>query len=211
MLLNCGVGEDSWESLGLQGDPTNPSKGKQYWIFIGRTDAEAETPILWPPDAKNWLIGKDPDAQKDWRQEEKGTTVDEISGSVDETVAWYHWLDGHEFELASGVGDRQGRLACCSPWGHKVLDMTEQLNWTELKPCEGSSLETLLYTWRNQSMNEATYFCQWSSWKTRNTTTGTLPQIAALIMPLQFLQCSHLGLWKISGLWCSVTLGWNHA
>ena len=84
-------------------------------------------------------------------------------------------------------------------------------NWTELKPCEGSSLETLLYTWRNQSMNEATYFCQWSSWKSRNTTTGTLSQIAALIMPLQFLQCSHLSLWKISGLWCSVTLGWNHA
>ena len=74
MLLNCGAGKDSWESLGLQGDPTSLSKGNQFWIFIGRTDAEAETPILWPHDAKNWLIGKDPDAGKDWRQEEKGMT-----------------------------------------------------------------------------------------------------------------------------------------
>ena len=140
MLLNCGVGEDSWESLGLQGDqPVNP-KGNQSWIFIGRTDVEAETPILWPPDAhlaargkshgfspvaagtwgifssyggmilqssclfsdvrtpvslrgtpQNWLIRKDPDAGKDWRQEEKGTTEDEM-------VGWHHWLNGHEFE-----------------------------------------------------------------------------------------------------------------
>ena len=74
MLLNCGVGEDSWESLGLQGDPTSPSYGDQSWIFIGRTDTEADTPILWPPDAKSQLIRKDPDAGKDWRQEEKGMT-----------------------------------------------------------------------------------------------------------------------------------------
>ena len=99
-------------------------KGNQSWIFIGRTYAEAEAPILWPPDMKNWLIGKDPDAGKDWRQEEKGTTGEE-------TVGWYHWLDGHEFEQALGVGDRQGSLACCSPWGHKKSDMTEWLNWTE--------------------------------------------------------------------------------
>ena len=91
MLLNYGVGEDSWESLGLQGDPTSPSKGNQSWIFIGRTDAEAETPIFWPPDAKNWLIGKDLDAGKDWRQEKKGTVEDEM-------VGWHHWLNGHEFE-----------------------------------------------------------------------------------------------------------------
>ena len=101
-------------------------KGNQSWIFIGRTDAEAETPILWPPDAKNWLFGKDPDAGKDWRQEEKAMTEDE-------TVVWHHWLDGHEFEQAPRVGDEQGSLACCSPWGHKELDTTEQLNWTELK------------------------------------------------------------------------------
>ena len=85
MLLNCGVGEDSWESFGLQGDPTSPSWRKSVWIFIGRTDAEAETPILWPPDMKNWLIWKDPHALKDWRQEEKGTTEDEM-------VGWHYWL-----------------------------------------------------------------------------------------------------------------------
>ena len=87
-------------------------KGNQSWIFIGRTDAEAETPIFWPPDATNWLIGKAPDAGKDWRQEEKGTTEDEM-------VGWHHRLNGHEFEQALGVGDRQGSLLCCSPWGHK--------------------------------------------------------------------------------------------
>ena len=88
MLLNCGVGEDSFESLVLQGDPTSHPKGNQSWR---RTDAEAETPILWPPHVKSWLIGKDSDAGKDWRQEEKGTTEDEM-------VGWHHWLDGLEFE-----------------------------------------------------------------------------------------------------------------
>ena len=97
-------------------------KGSQPWIFIGRTDAEAETPILWPPDVKNWLIKKDPDAGKDWRQEEKGTTEDEM-------VGWHRGLNGHEFEQAPGVGDRQGSLACCNPWGYKESDRTEQLNW----------------------------------------------------------------------------------
>ena len=98
-------------------------KGDQYWVFIGRTDVEAETPILRPPDAKNWLLGKDPDAWKDWKWE-KGMTEDE-------TVGWHHRLDGHEFEQALGVGDGQGGLVCCSPWGHKDSDMTEWLNWTE--------------------------------------------------------------------------------
>ena len=99
----------------------NP-KGNQSWIFIGRTDAEAETPILWPPDAKNWFIGKDPDAGKDWGQEENGTTEDEM-------VGWHHQPNKHEFEQAPGVGDGQGSLPCCSPWGHKGVDTTEQLNW----------------------------------------------------------------------------------
>ena len=85
MLLNCGVGEDSWESPGLQGEQTVHPKGNQSWIFIGRTDAEAETSILWPPDAKNWLIWKNPYAGKDWKQKEKGTTEDEM-------VGWHHWL-----------------------------------------------------------------------------------------------------------------------
>ena len=101
--------------------PVNP-KGNQSWVFTGRTDAEAETPILQPPDAKSWLIGKDPDARKDWRQEEKGMTQDEMFG-------WHHRLNGHEFERAPGVGDGQGTLACCSPWGRKELDISERLNW----------------------------------------------------------------------------------
>jgi len=104
--------------------PVHP-KGNQSGIFIGRTDVEAETPILWPPHVKSWLIGKDPDVGNDWREEEKGTTEDEM-------VGWHHQLNGHEFEYNLGVGDGQGGLACCSPWGHKVSDMTEWLNWTEL-------------------------------------------------------------------------------
>ena len=104
--------------------PVNP-KENQSWIFIGRTDAEAEAPILWPPDVKSWLLGKDPDAGKDWRQEKKGMTEDE-------KVGWHHGLDGHEFEQAPGVGDGQGGLACCSPWGRKESDTPEQLNWTDM-------------------------------------------------------------------------------
>ena len=100
--------------------PVHP-KGDQSWIFIGRTDAEAETPILWPPDVKNWLIWKDPDARKDWRQEEKGTTEDGM-------VGWHQWPNGHEFEQTVGNGEGQGSLTCCSPWGHKALDMPERLN-----------------------------------------------------------------------------------
>ena len=105
--------------------PAHP-KGNQSWIFIGRTDAEAETPMLWPPDAKNWLIGKDPDAGKDWRLEEKGTTEDEM-------VGWHHWLNGHDFEQALGVGDGQESLVCCSPWGPKESAMTEWPNWNEAR------------------------------------------------------------------------------
>ena len=102
--------------------PVNP-KGNHSWVTIGRTDAEA--PILWPPDAKNLLIGKDPNAGKDWRQEEKGMTEDEM-------VGWHHQLNGHEFEWALGAGDGQGGLACCSPWGHRVEHRLS--DWTEPKP-----------------------------------------------------------------------------
>ena len=116
MLLNCGVGEDSWESLGLQGD--------QSWVFTGRTDIEAESPILWSPDVKSWLIWKDPDAGKDWRQEEKGTTEDKI-------VGWHHQLSGHGFGWTPQVGDRQGDLACCGSWGRRVRHdwATELIAW----------------------------------------------------------------------------------
>ena len=121
--------EKTLESL-LDGKEIKPvnSKGNQSWLLIGRTDAEAETLILWPPDMKNWLIGKDSDAGKGWRQEKKGTTEDEM-------VEWHHWLNGHEFEQAVGIGDGQESLACCSPWGCKVSDTTELLNWTVLDLC----------------------------------------------------------------------------
>ena len=102
--------------------PVNP-KGNQSWIFIGSIDAEAETPILWPPDVKSWLLGKDPDAGKDWGQEEKGTTEDEM-------VRWHHQLNGHGFGWTPGVGDGLGGLACCGSWGCKESDTTEWLNWT---------------------------------------------------------------------------------
>ena len=102
------------------------SEADHSWVFIGRTDVEAETPVLWPPDVKSWLIGKVPHAGKGWGQEEKGTTLDE-------TVGWHHQLNGHEFGWTPGVGDRQGGLMCCSSWGHKESGMTEWLNWTE--PC----------------------------------------------------------------------------
>ena len=125
MLLNSGVGEDSWESLDCKEIKSVNSKGNQSWLFIGRTDTEAGGPIFWPPGVKNWLTGKDTDAGKYWRQEKKGM----IEG---EMVGWHHQIDGHEFEQAPEVGDGQGSLACCSPWGHKESETIEWLNWTEL-------------------------------------------------------------------------------
>ena len=104
--------------------PVHP-KGDQSWVFIGRIDAEAETPILWPVHVNSWLIGKDPDTGRDWGQEKKGTTEDEMAG-------WHHLLDAHEYEWTPGVGDGQGGLACCDSWGHKESDTTERLNWTKL-------------------------------------------------------------------------------
>ena len=138
MLLNCGVGEDSWESLGLQGD--------QPWDFFGRNDAKAETPVLWPPHVKSWLIGKDSDAGRDWGQEEKGTTEDEMAG-------WTHRLDGHESEWIPGDGDGQGDLACCESWGRKESDTTEQLKWTELNWSLQSSVTSALYRARPRDGN----------------------------------------------------------
>ena len=109
------------------------SKGNRSWVFIGRTDAEAETPILRPPHEKSWLIGKDSDTGRDWGQEEKGTTEDETAG-------WHHRLNGHKFEWTPGVGDGQRGLACCDSWHHKESDTTEQLIWSEY---------SILYTYHN--------------------------------------------------------------
>ena len=115
--------------------PVHP-KGDQSWVFIGRTDVEAETPILWPPDVKSWFIWKDPDAWKDWGREEKGMTEDEM-------VGWHHRLNGHGFGWTPGVGDGQGGLVCCGSWGCKESDMLRE--WTELNLCNPAII--LHYLW----------------------------------------------------------------
>ena len=112
---------------------TIPSWRSQPWDFFGRNDAKAETPVLWPPPAKSWLIGKDSDAGRDWGQEEKGMTKDEMAG-------WHHWLDGCESEWTPGVVDGQGGLVCCDSWGCKESDTTEWLNWTEVNWTEQNKL-----------------------------------------------------------------------
>ena len=130
-------------------------KGDQSWVFIGRTDVEAEAPVLWPPHVKSWLIGKDPDFGRDWGQEEKGMTEDEMSG-------WHHRLDGHESEWTPGVGDGQGGLVCCDSWGRKESDTTEWLNWTEPDPHgHHQMVKTKIYTWTSpngQYQNQIDYF-----------------------------------------------------
>ena len=113
------------------------SKGDQSWVFFGRTDAKAETPLLWPPHAKSWLIGKDSDAERDWGQEEKGTAEDEMAG-------WHHRLDGHEFEWTLGAGNGQRGLAFCDSWSHKESDMAELLNWLVFKE-RISNVEHIFY------------------------------------------------------------------
>ena len=133
MPWNSGVGEDSWESLGLQGDPTSPFWRRSTLGVLGSNDAKAEIPVLWLPHVKSWLTGKDFDAGRDWRQEKKRMAEDEMSG-------WHQGLDGHEFEWTLGVGDGQGGLVCCNSWGHKESDTTEGLNWTD---CYGSYICSL--------------------------------------------------------------------
>ena len=124
MLLNCGVGEDSWESLELQGDHPSVLKEISPGCSLEGLMLKLKLPILWSPDEKGWLIWKDPDAGKDWRQQEKGTTEDK-------TVGWHHRLNGHGFGWTLGVGDGQGGLVCCGSWGLRESDTTERLNWTE--------------------------------------------------------------------------------
>ena len=152
MLSSCG--KYTWESLGLQGDHSihNP-KGNQPWIFIGRTDTEAEGPILWPPDAKNQLIEKDPDFLKDWRQEKKGETEEEM-------VGWHHWHNGHEFEQTLGDSEEQGWLARCSPWGRRELghhSTTEQQQHCELDT--NAVQNRLCVNWMRKKIN----ICVWTT------------------------------------------------
>ena len=139
--------------------PLHP-KGDQPWVFFGRTDAKAETPILWPTHAKNWLIGKDSDAGRDWGQEEKGTTEDEMAG-------WHHRLNGHEFEWTLGIGDGQGGLACCNSLGCKESDMTEQLNWTELNEAVDKIAKRNVLapenTFNSPAINMEVLTCNWDS------------------------------------------------
>ena len=136
MLLNYGAGEDSWESLGVQGDTTSQSSRKSTWIFIRRTDAEDEIPVFWPPDAKSQLTGKYPDAGKDWGQENKRTTENEM-------VGWHHCLNGHEHEFQPTLGDSEGQrsLECCSSWGHRIRHdlVTEQ---QQIFICQGYSVNS---------------------------------------------------------------------
>ena len=140
-------------------------------MFIGRTDAEAKTPILWLPHVKSWLIWKDPDAGKDWGQQEKGTTEDEMAG-------WHHWLNGHEFWWTPGVGDGQGGLPCCGSWGRKESDMTERLNWTEY---------SLMIYWEN--------FGLCFSLLPVHERTGWIFSLCSINCPLAFpnIQPGHMG------------------
>ena len=195
MLLNSGVEEDSWDSFGLQGDQTVHPKGNQSWIFIGRIDAEAETPIVWPPDANNSLIGKDPDAGKDWRLEEKGTTEDEM-------VGWHHWLNGLEFEQAWGlVMNREAWYAAAhgteksQTWLSDWTELTEGLNihWWESNGSKMADKWTLVRPWSSISKLNDTprgtttvpKHCQkakeWNSWKSPplpQNSWGNLPLVS---------------------------------
>ena len=152
MLLNCSVGEDSWESLGLQGDPTGPFWRRSTLGFLWKNDAKDETPILWPRHVKIWLIGKDSDAGRDWGQEEKGPTEDEMAG-------WHHWLYGHESEWTLGDGDEQGGLVCCDSWVTK--SRTRLNDWTELKNTGVGSLSLLQQMFLIQELNWGLLHCRW--------------------------------------------------
>ena len=153
------------------------SKGDQPWVFFGRNDAKAETPVLWPPHARSWLIGKDSDAGRDWRQEEKGTTEDEMAG-------WHHRLHGCEFEWTPGVGDGQGGLACCDSWGHKESDTTERLIWSDtslheftLPPIRKQHYRVVTHLWIFLSCPSQTSPGIWQTLSLRQRNTLSLCQL----------------------------------
>ena len=178
-LLNC-----------KESKPVNP-KGNQSWIFIARTDADTEATVLWPPDAKNWLIGKDPDAGKDWRQE-KGMAEEEM-------VGWHHWLYEHEFEQLLGVGDGQGSPACCNPWGHKESDTIEQLNCTDGPDIPGSCA-ILFFTASNFSFTTR-HIHNWASF----LLWPSLPFFLELFFHSFSVHFGHLLTWSLI-FWCHVFL-----
>ena len=204
--------------------PVHP-KGNQSWIFIGRTDAEAETSILWPPDVKNCVIWKYPDAGKDWRHEEKGMTEDEM-------VGWHHWLDGHEFEQAPGVGDGQGSLLCCSPWGHRVrYNWGTKVNWvlfflfssffvfnTKLGLWQGFSKrnwqETCMYKWGHSLSAGCWGQCLCPSVNSKyvkvNLTYTFLPPPTHCPYLLSFPSLNNTELQIIQNIWLSHKQKWQH-
>ena len=163
------------------------SEGDQSWVFIGRTDAKAETPILWPPDVKSWLIGKDPDAGRDWGQEEKEMTEDEMAG-------WHHRLDGHEFEWTPGVGDGQGGLSCCDSWGGKESDTTEWLSWTELmNVLNATELQILCYeyfTTINFLKAKLLRISRW--WQSLKPSMGPSPAVHLVCPPVKVVPLTCL-------------------
>ena len=182
MPLNCGAREDSWESLGLQGDQTSQCKGNQSWRLIRKTDAEAEPSILWPTDAI-LFIGEDPDAGKVWRQDEKGTTEDEM-------VRWHHWLDGREIEQALGVGDGQGSPVCFSPWGLKESDTTEQLNWTERESYHRAFISSF---WVRLNVHSRV---------TLTSVQFLLPQVHLFISSLSFPSLAYISQYRWGYMFC---------
>ena len=185
MCLNCGVGEDSWVPWAAR--RWNQSILKEIsWMFIGRTDIEAEMRILWPLDSKSWLIWKDLDAGKDWRQEEKGMTEDEMIG-------WHHRLYGQEFEQTSEVGDGQGSLTCCSPWDRKKQNTTElshwtELNWTEasiwLQPIDGSVTPVPVCSWMHHSLVNQDYKAEDLEHRDGGCLSSSFSQYCSLLLAL---------------------------
>ena len=174
MLLNCGIGEDLRESLGQQGN--------QPWILIVRPDAKAEAPILWPPDVKSQLIGKDPDAGKDWRQEEKWVTEDEM-------VGWHHWLNGHEFEQTPGDTEGQGSLVCCSPWGRRFGYDFHNNTYCEWCLLSASLTVAALTTSPHPNTTHLTAWSQWSK-ITMCHPSSVLLSFMNLIWFLPLLRCN---------------------
>ena len=176
--------------------PVHP-KGYQSWVFFGRNDAKAETPILWPPHGKSWLTVKDSDAGRDWRQEEKGMTEDKMAG-------WNHGLNGRESEWTLGAGDGQGGLACCDSWGRKELDTTEQLNWTELiQLTTDNELLAQIYvkrSWFSKSLQECTSaFLPASCWCTFFMTVSNFPQVWIIKLYLSLsLHPLHCSIWSFA-------------